>query len=230
MSTATLLVGADLASVEALRAGLDAELVSVPSATDLAALAAPVGAVDALDWPWAESLDAWRAEAIAGPSADRVVVAAWPEDDVVDAGPASLADVDLQAWLARGEVPLGRWFAALGVAARRCADGGSIVAVIERPPPLDSAGWGPESGVADAVEALVRSLARAEGCRGVRVNAVTTPVRLHRPPVVDPAPSLAAFPGSVDQEVLGAVRMLLCADAVGVTGTVVNADCGRSWR
>ena len=108
--------------------------------------------------------------------------------------------------------------------------GGAIVAVVERPPPLDAAGWGPASAVADAAENMVRSLARSEGGRGVRVNAVTTPVRLQHPPLVDPAPSLATFPGTVGREVVGAVRMLLGDDAAGVTGTVVHADCGRSWR
>jgi NAD(P)-dependent dehydrogenase (short-subunit alcohol dehydrogenase family) len=118
----------------------------------------------------------------------------------------------------------------MGVAARRCADGGAVVAVVERPPPLDVAGWAPAAAVADAAENLARSLARAEGGRGVRVNAVTTPVRLHRPPLVDPQPSLATYPGRVDREVVGAVRMLLGDDAAGVTGTVVHADGGRSWR
>jgi hypothetical protein len=48
--------------------------------------------------------------------------------------------------------------------------------------------------------------------------------------VVDPAPPLAAFPGSVLLEAVGAVRLLLEPDALGLTGTVVHADCGRSWR
>ena len=128
------------------------------------------------------------------------------------------------------EVALARWFAALGVAVRRCADGGAVVAVIERPPPLDAAGRGAASAVADAAEALVRSLARSDGPRRVRVNAVTTPTRLVAPPVIDPPPALPSFPGSVDVEVAGAVRLLLCPDGAGITGTVVHADCGRSWR
>jgi NAD(P)-dependent dehydrogenase (short-subunit alcohol dehydrogenase family) len=156
-----------------------------------------------------------------------VVVAVWSE---AVAEPAGLATLGLDEWMARAEEPLARWFTALGVAARRCADGGAIVAVVEKPAPLDCAGWAAEAGVADAVEAMVRSLARSEGGRGVRVNAVTTPTRLVPATVVDPAPSLASFPGTVADEVAGAVRLLLSADAGGVTGTVVNADCGRSWR
>jgi NAD(P)-dependent dehydrogenase (short-subunit alcohol dehydrogenase family) len=198
-----------------------ADLETVPT------LAAPERAADALAWPWADELDRWRNAAGAGPTADQIVVAAW----VADVGePAPLVSLSVDAWMARSEIPFARWFAAMGVAARRCADHGSVVAVIERPPPLDAALWAPESGLADAVESMVRSLARAQGSRGVRVNAVTTPLRLHRPPVVDPAPSLATFPGTMATEVLGAVRMLLGPEAAGVTGTVVHADCGRSWR
>lgn len=138
-----------------------------------------------------------------------------------------LADRD---WFDRLEVPFGRWYAAMGVAARRCADGGTIVAVIERPPPLDCAGRTAETGLADAVESMVRSIARAEGSRDVRVNAVTTPTRLAPERIVAPAPSLARYPGTVDDDVVGAVRLLLHDGAVGVTGAIVDADDGRSWR
>ena len=115
-------------------------------------------------------------------------------------------------------------------AARRVADGGAIVAVAERPSPLDCAGWAPESGIADAVEAFVRSLARSEGGRGVRVNAVTTPARFVTGPVVAPAPPLPSFPGSIDADLAAAATMLLGPGVVGVTGAVVHADAGRSWR
>jgi NAD(P)-dependent dehydrogenase (short-subunit alcohol dehydrogenase family) len=105
-----------------------------------------------------------------------------------------------------------------------------IVAVIEKPAPLDCAGWAAETALADGVEALIRSLARSEGPRGVRCNAVTTPARLTMPPVVAPAPSLSSFPGRIDREVVGAVRMLVSDDAVGITGVILDANCGRSWR
>ena len=82
-------------------------------------------------------------------------------------------------WVARAELALARWVTAFGVAKLRCADGGVVVAVVDRPAPLDSAGWAPESGIADAVEALTRSLARSEGPRRVRVDAVTTPAGSH---------------------------------------------------
>jgi len=212
--TETLFLGSGQHEVRELEGALGAELVAVPG-----------GADHALDWSWSGPLESWRASVESGPKVDRVVVAPWGGAPVQ----APLVELDLDAWLARSELALARWVAALGVAKVRCADGGAIVAVVDRPAPLDCAGWAPESGIADAVEALVRSLARSEGPRGVRVNAVTTPARLARRPVVDPPPPLASFPGTVGHDVLGAVRLLLSPDAAGLTGTVLHADGGRSW-
>lgn len=202
----TLLIGTEVEEVRRLAVAFGAELTAVPGGV--------------------EALDGWRGDLLEGDPVDRVVVAVWVGEQVQQ----DLAGTGYDDWVERCEVPLARWWAAMGVAARRCADGGAVVAVVERPPPLDVAGWGPAAAVADAAENMARSLARAEGGRGVRANAVTTPVRLHRPPLVDPQPSLATYPGRVDREVAGAVRMLLGDDAAGVTGTVVHADSGRSWR
>jgi enoyl-[acyl-carrier-protein] reductase (NADH) len=100
--------------------------------------------------------------------------------------------------------------------------------VIEAPAALDAAGFAPEVGLASALRALARSLAASEGARGVRINTVTTPVRLGVVPVA-PAPPLASFPGQVEREVAGAVRLLLSADAAGLTGATFAADSGRTW-
>ena len=200
-----LLLGTDVPSVRELTSSLHAELVPVPDVAQL---------------------EAWREEVAAGAPVDAVVVAIWP----ATVSPATLTSLTDDVWLARAEDPLLRWPVALGAAVARCADGGSVVAVVDRPAPLDAAGWAPESAVADAVEALVRSLARSEGASGVRVNAVTTPARVAPSAPVAPAPALPTFPGSLDHEVLGAVRLLLSPDGSGLTGTVVHADCGRSWR
>jgi hypothetical protein len=213
----TLLIGSAVEAVRDLASALRADLLVVPDV--------PPGA--GADWGWTGPLEAWRAEAAVGPAVPAVVVAPWT-DAVAEARP--LADLDLVAWVARNEVPHARWFAAMGVAAARCADRGAIVAVVEQPAPLDSAGRAAETGVADAVEALARSLARSEGPRGVRVNTVTTPTRLTRPPVVQPPPPLATFPGAVVIEVAGAVRALLGPDAIGITATTVHADSGRTGR
>lgn len=208
-----LVLGSRVRPVEELAAALGGELDDVP-----ALVADP-------EWSWADALDRWREEAGAGPAAETIVVAPW---EAVLA-PRHLEAVDTDEWIRRYEVPTARWFAALGAAARRCVAGGSIVAVVERPAPLDCAGWAPETAVAEGVAALARSLARGEGGRRVRVNVVTTPVRTTQPPVVDPPPALTTFPGTIGVEVVGAVRALLGQDAAGITGTVVHADCGRSW-
>lgn len=219
MNTVLLLASA-IPEVDELRQGLHARLEEVPGLGG-GGLGDPTG------WSWAGDLERWREAARSGAVTGEVVVAPWPASV---GEPAPLASLPVGDWVARAEVAFARWFAAMGVAVRRCGDGGSVVAVVERPPPLDCGGWATESGTADAVESMVRSLARAEGHRGVRVNAVSTPVRLHRPPVVDPAPSLTSFPGTVATEVVGAVGMLLGPGARGVTGTTLHVDCGRSWR
>ena len=179
----------------------------------------PRGASDA-------ELEAWRAGVIAGPACGKVVVALALEPAP---GPAPLCDLDTTVWQQRAEAPFLAWCAALGAAASRCADGGAIVAVAEAPAALDAAGFAPESGLAEAVGGLVRSVAHSEGARGVRANAVTTPARVSLGPVPAPPPALASFPGQLAREVAGAVRLLLSEEARGITGRTLPADCGRSW-
>ena len=59
---------------------------------------------------------------------------------------------------------------------------------------------------------------------------LTTPARLTTGEVVQPSPPLASFPGSLERDVVGAVRVLLSDEVAGLTGQVVHADAGRSWR
>ncbi|MCU1398530.1 MAG: hypothetical protein JWN62_1639 [Acidimicrobiales bacterium] len=220
-TTDTLMIASPLDVLQRLCGALSAEAQPVPSC--------PVGE-DAVGfeaaWSDVESLQQWRDVASSGPKVAAVVVAVWPEAHVA----APLMSMSPAEFARRAEWPFLAWYAALGAAISRCADGGTIVALVERPSPLDAAGWAPECGQADAVEALVRSLARSEGPRGVRINAVTTPARVAPSQPIAPAPPLSTYPGRIDVEVTDAVAMLLGAGVGGVTGTVVHVDCGRSWR
>lgn len=176
-------------------------------------------------WDRAGELETWREEHCQGDRHDAVVVAVGSGE----LHSATAKDLDSTTWTARTEMPLASWAAALALGAERVADGGAIVAVVDQPAPLDSVGWGPEAAVADAVEALVRSLAKSEGAtRRVRVNLVTSPRRF-APGAVSPAPPLDTFPGRTE-EVAGVVRTLLDPDADLVTGAVVHADAGRDYR
>ncbi len=201
----TLFIGTEVDEVRKLAEALASEFLAMPC--DEAAL------------------EEWRAKEGGGARHARVVVAPWREAHAARA----LCEASPADWLARGEAPIVAFTLALAVGAARCADGGALVAVIEAPAPLDSAGFAPEAGVAEAAIALVRSLARSEGARGVRVNAVTTAARLAPARAGAEAPPLAHFPGANAREVAGAVRLLLADDASGVTGSVLAADCGRSW-
>jgi NAD(P)-dependent dehydrogenase (short-subunit alcohol dehydrogenase family) len=216
--TSTLLIGSDTKDVRDFAATLDAELLALPAVL--------AGSDDAGSWEWAAELESWRDRESSGQTFDRIVVAVWA--DQLTAGPA--IGLDPAGWEARAEQPLTRWAVALGCAVSRCADGGSIVPVVDGPTTLECAGWAPETAVAEGVRALSRSLALSEGARGVRVNLVSTPARFPFGELMHPAPPLATFPGTLDREVAGAVRMLLSPDAVGVTGGIVHADAGRAWR
>jgi NAD(P)-dependent dehydrogenase (short-subunit alcohol dehydrogenase family) len=210
----TLLLGPDIEPVRRLAASIEANRYDVP------VFPSDTG------WGFGDDLERWRARAAGAHRSEAVVIASWRPAPQ----PAALNDMSLENWVEEVELLLATWSAALGAGLSCCEDGGSVVAVIERAAPLDCAGWSALTAVSDGVEALVRSLARAVGSREVRVNAVTTPARLGHTETVDPAPSLATFPGSIEREVAGAVRLLLSSDASAVTGTVIHADCGRSWR
>jgi len=202
-----LILGTDVAAVRALADALGGRLELVPAAGGDAAL------------------EAWRRRSASAAPRAGIVVALWSE---LPPRADPLTDLDAGAWETRAEAPLLAWMVALAAAAARCADDGAVVGVVEAPSALDAAGFAPEVGLAAAVRALARSLAASEGARGVRVNTVTTQARLGVVPV-DPAPPLASFPGSVEREVAGAVRLLLSADAAGLTGCTLAADSGLAW-
>lgn len=189
-----------------LAKAIDAEWVALPEADD------------------PERFEAWRARAMQDAPRKRIVVSVWlTESDTRD-----LVELDLDAWRRRFEAPYLLWNFALGAASRRCADDGSIVAVAQAPAALDAPGRTPELAIADGVHALVRSVAAAQGGRGVRANLVTTPLGLVDGEVIAPAPPLDGFPGTIETHVAGAVRSLLSEDAAGLTGRVLAADGGRS--
>jgi len=192
-----------------LAKALDAEFAALPSAS------AP------------EQFEDWRTQAAAGEPRKQVIVATW----LSDPGPpeqSELMSLDAANWRRRFELPYLLWNFALGAASRRVADGGAIVGVVQSPAVLDAVGWTPELAISDGVLSLIRSLAAAEGPRGVRSNLVTTPIGLVEGDVIAPAPPLAGFPGTIEVQVAGAVRTLLSPDSLGLTGRVLSADGGRS--
>ncbi len=174
-------------------------------------------------WDWEPLLGAWQRSLEATAPSGEMVVCTWPA--VMSAVP--FAELEPEAWRAQVEWPTALWFTTLVAAAGRCTDGGSLVVVVERPVTLDAPGHAALVAVSDGLVNLVRSLAAIEGARGVRVNAVATEV--HTAPAVPRGapPALDGFPGRIEHEVAGAVRLLLSPDAGGITGTVLAADCGR---
>jgi hypothetical protein len=215
--TGALFLGAPADDTRALARALGATLEALPAT-------AAVGRDGGAGWDWAEDLDSWRTDAKAGATVDRVVVCLW-----APRAARPLLDTEPDAWIAEAEWGIAQGYAALDVACARCRDGGAVVAVVERPAALDAVGHATTIAVADGMLALVRSLASAHGGRGVRVNVVTTELSTAPPVLLGAAPPLASFPGRAEHEVAGAVRLLLSADAAGVTGTALRADCGRAW-
>ncbi len=201
-----LLIASQNEETSRLATSLDAEFVSLPDLTR------------------PEIFEAWRATTIEGDVRERVIVSVWPPP--IEA--RDLAELDANAWAHRFEEPYLLWNFALGAATKLVADGGHVVALCQAPAALDAPGRTPELAIADGVLALVRSIAAAEGRRGVRANLVTTPLGLVEGDLVAPAPPLEGFPGTIEAHVVGAVRIFLSADAEGLTGRVLSADGGRA--
>jgi len=201
-----LLIATENEETSRLATGLDADFVSLPDLTS------------------PETFEAWRARVLAGDARERVIVSVWPPATDAD----DLVELDAEAWARRFEQPYLLWNFALGAAAKRAADGGRVVAVCQAPAGLDAPGRTPELAIADGVLSLVRSVAAAEGPRGVCANLVTTPIGLVQGDLVAPAPPLDGFPGTIETHVVGAVRTFLAADIEGLTGRVLAADGGRT--
>jgi len=208
--------------------------VSHPS---VVALAAALGAgepwaapeppkLSGFEWTFVDLLEEWRERTTAAlRGAERIVVCTWPRPSP----PKRCIELNAAEWCAAAEWESALWFSALQAAAAACADGGAIAVVVERPVSLDAEGRAPLVAVAEGIITFARSLAICEGGRSVRINSVSTEIATAPARLLGLAPPLASFPGRAEVEVAGAVRMLLSADAAGVTGSVVRADCGRAW-
>ena len=201
-----LLIASENEETSRLATSLDAEFVSLPNLTR------------------PETFEAWRAKTLKGDVRERVIVSVWPPPSEA----RDLVELDANAWAKRFEQPYLLWNFVLGAAAKRVADGGRVVAVCQAPAALVAPGLTPELAIADGVLALVRSIAAAEGSRGVRANLVTTPIGLVEGDLVAPPPPLEGFPGTIETHVVGAVRTFLSADTEGLTGRVLSADGGRT--
>jgi hypothetical protein len=201
-----LILGSDCKAIRSLCNQLEADFEALP---DLAAT---------------DSFESWRAATGSAPERERVLIAPW------NASPerGELMGLDSQGWRERFERPYLLWNFALGAAARRVADGGAIVGLVQSAAALDAPGWTPEFAVAEGALSLIRSIAASEGTRGVRANLVSSPIGLVTSDVILPKPPLALFPGRIEEEVAGCVRLLLSDDAKGLTGRLLSADGGRS--
>ncbi|MFK7894989.1 MAG: hypothetical protein AB8G23_04085 [Myxococcota bacterium] len=211
MSTDRILVlGSDCDAIRTLTSALarEAEIDFEPLP--------PLGATD--------TFESWRNKTGLEAPQSRIVVAPW--NDAPQKG--ALMELGGEQWRARFEAPFLLWNFALGAAARRVADGGSIVGLVQNAAALDAPGWTPEFAVADGALSLIRSVASSQGARGVRANLVSSPIGLVTSDVILPKPPLDLFPGSLEEEVAGSIRLLLSKDAKGLTGRLLPADGGRS--
>jgi len=211
-----LVIGRDFGPTRQLRAALGADrLLAVPEVED-------AGGTRRDGWP--TTLERWEQQSEDLGDFSSVVIACWDEIDA----PSPFVEVDGTAWSSQLEQRLTAWAVATKVGIARCADGGAVVVVVERPAAFDAVGRSMLVGVAEGVLGLMRCVAVSEGPRAVRVNAVTTELWTAPEELLGPTPALASFPGRVDVEVAGAIRLLLSEDAAGVTGSVVSSDGGRA--
>ncbi len=182
-----LIIGRDFGPTRQLRAALGADrLLAVPELGD------PGGTRRT-------ALERWEQQSEDLGDFSSVVIACWDEIDA----PSPFVDIDGTAWSSQLEQRLTTWAVATKVGIARCADGGAVVVVVERPAAFDAVGRSMLVGVAEGVLGLMRSVAASEGPRAVRVNAVTTELWTAPAELLGPTPALASFPGRVDVEVAG---------------------------
>ncbi len=213
---ATLILGDQSEGTRRLASAIDAgTLIEVPE---------PLPETSSWEWTYKPTLASWRSENRERQPAGSIVVCAWPR--ALERVP--LVERPELDWRSM-EVELARWTTALQLAGELCRGGGAIVLVTELPCALDAAGLVPLVGLSQGLIAFARSIAAAEGSRNVRANCVTTQLWSTPPELAGSAPFLPSYPGSIEREVAGAVRMLLSPDSSGVSGCVVPADGGRTW-
>lgn len=187
--------------------------------------AAVAETLDSGSWAFTDTIEGWAAELAAGDPLDRIVLATWLEHPPAD----SFADLSEAAWLTSVEYELALWARTIVAVAGRAAPGASIAVIVDRPSPLDAVGHVPALAVAEGLRILARSAALVHGERMVRINTIAASLDTSARHLVGMAPALPTFPGRIAIEIAGAVRALWRNDTIGVTGTVLTVDGGRSW-
>jgi len=166
------------------------------------------------DWTTGSELYAWRTASLRRDPSDGIVVAVWPES----APSSPIVDTEPDAWSVGLEQPFALWFTALAVAADRCADGGQLVAVADRPQPKACAGRSLSAALADMVEVTAHSLVELHGSRGVGFTLVTDSERFEDPGGI--------ASGGTRAQLLVAVESALASISRPGTLTVVHVTGG----
>ena len=101
----------------------------------------------------------------------------------------AVADLDLDAWRARVELPLHRTLVCFqGPFDALRGDGGTMVLLVPTLSLVGAAGFGPWAAVTEGQRALAKAAARAWGSRAVTVNCVAVPAALLMAPGADDDP------------------------------------------
>ena len=146
-----LVIGRDFGPTRQLRAALGADrLLAVPELGEAGGT-----------WRdgWLPTLERWEQRSEDLGDFSSVVIACWDEIDT----PSPFVDVDGTAWSSQLEQRLTTWAVATKVGIARCADGGAVVVVVERPAAFDAVGRSMLVGVAEGVLGL---MPRRGGFRG----------------------------------------------------------------